>query len=69
MTSIRVLLSHVGREGWHIRQADVDRAYLHGVSEEDVYLRVSKGVDDPSLEGKCLKLQRTLYGLKQAGAV
>ena len=69
MTSIRVLLSHAAREGWHIHQADVDRAYLHGVLEEDVYLRVPKGVDDPSLEGKCLKLKRTLYGLKQAGAV
>ncbi|KAM0790200.1 hypothetical protein ACM66B_005516 [Microbotryomycetes sp. NB124-2] len=45
--------------------ADVDKAYLHGVLDKDLYLHIPQGVH--GLQGKVLKLQRSLYGLKQAG--
>ncbi|GAA6025248.1 hypothetical protein JCM10207_006239 [Rhodosporidiobolus poonsookiae] len=68
-TSIRVLLSPPARHRLHVHQADVDKAYLHGSLDEERYMRVPEGIDDPSLAGKVLKLDRALYGLKQAGRV
>ncbi|GAA5827655.1 hypothetical protein JCM3770_001053, partial [Rhodotorula araucariae] len=68
-TSIRVLLALAARGKMHIHQADVDKAYLHGELDEDLYMRIPEGIDDPTLAGKVLKLDRALYGLKQAGRV
>ncbi|GAA5857408.1 hypothetical protein JCM9279_001791 [Rhodotorula babjevae] len=68
-TSIRVLLALAARNSSLIHQADVDKAYLHGALDEELYMRVPEGVDDASLAGKVLKLDRALYGLKQAGRV
>ncbi|KAM0792124.1 hypothetical protein ACM66B_004826 [Microbotryomycetes sp. NB124-2] len=62
--SIRLLIALAAAQGWPIIQADVDKAYLHGDLDEDLYLRIPQGVH--GLQGKVLKLQRSLYGLKQA---
>ncbi|SGZ03791.1 BQ5605_C032g11021 [Microbotryum silenes-dioicae] len=66
-TSIRTLIAHSASKGHHIIQADVDKAYLHGVLEEEIYMRVPTGIE--GYEGKCLRLHRSIYGLKQAGRV
>ena len=68
-TSIRVLLALAARHRLHVHQADVDKAYLHGALEEELYMRVPEGIDDSEYAGKVLKLDRALYGLKQAGRV
>ncbi|GAA5831499.1 hypothetical protein JCM3770_005533, partial [Rhodotorula araucariae] len=68
-TSIRVLLALAARGKMHIHQADIDKAYLHGELDEELYMRIPEGIDDPALAGKVLKLDRALYGLKQAGRV
>ncbi|GAA5824654.1 hypothetical protein JCM3770_003672, partial [Rhodotorula araucariae] len=68
-TSIRVLLALAARGKMHIHQADVDKAYLHGKLDKELYMRIPEGIDDPALAGKVLKLDRALYGLKQAGRV
>ncbi|GAA6056493.1 hypothetical protein JCM3770_007029 [Rhodotorula araucariae] len=68
-TSIRVLLALAARGKMHVHQADVDKAYLHGELDEELYMRIPEGIDDPALAGKVLKLDRALYGLKQAGRV
>ncbi|SCV73074.1 BQ2448_7003 [Microbotryum intermedium] len=54
-------------KGHHIIQADVDKAYLHGILEEEIYTRVPPGIE--GYDGKCLRLHRSIYGLKQAGRV
>ncbi|GAA5826467.1 hypothetical protein JCM3770_003626 [Rhodotorula araucariae] len=68
-TSIRVLLALAAHGKMHIHQADVDKAYLHGELDEELYMRIPEGIDDPALAGKVLKLDGALYGLKQAGCV
>ncbi|GAA5863711.1 hypothetical protein JCM3774_001222 [Rhodotorula dairenensis] len=38
-------------------------------SKEDLYMRVPEGIDGSEYAGKVLKLDRALYGLRQAGGV
>ncbi|SGY49801.1 BQ5605_C001g00820 [Microbotryum silenes-dioicae] len=66
-TSIRALVVHAASRGHHIIQANVDKAYLHGVLEEEIYMRIPTGIE--GYDGKCLRLHRSIYGLKQAGRV
>ncbi|GEM08938.1 gag-Pol polyprotein [Rhodotorula toruloides] len=66
-TSIRVLLALAARQKMLIHQADVDKAYLHGSLDEELYMRIPKGIDSGEYSGKVLKVDRALYGLKQAG--
>ncbi|KAG8489201.1 hypothetical protein CXB51_017237 [Gossypium anomalum] len=45
---------------------DVKTAFLNGKPEEDVYMTQPEGFVDPKDAGKICKLQRSIYGLKQA---
>ncbi|GAA5916860.1 uncharacterized protein JCM6883_001770, partial [Sporobolomyces salmoneus] len=66
-TSIRVLLALAAQHNLKLQQAGVDKAYLYGKLEEKLYMRVSDGINAGEYVGKVLKLERSLYGLKQAG--
>ncbi|SDA00183.1 BZ3501_MvSof-1269-A2-R1_Chr2-2g04470 [Microbotryum saponariae] len=66
-TSICALVAHAASRGHRIIQANVDKAYLHGVLEEEIYMRVPTGIK--GYDGKCLRLHRSIYGLEQAGRV
>ncbi|CDR39882.1 hypothetical protein NBRC10512_000405 [Rhodotorula toruloides] len=68
-TSIRVLLALSARHKMLIHQADIDKAYLHGSLDKELYMRIPEGIDGGEYSGKVLKLDRALYGLKQAGRV
>src|SRR4051812_26201069 len=45
---------------------DVKTAFLNGNIEEELYMVQSEGFIDPKNTGKVYKLQRSIYGLKQA---
>ena len=59
------LLSAIACEGdLDLCHFDVDQAFVQSGLEEDVLLRLPKGWND--LSGKVVRLNKSLYGLKQA---
>ena len=66
MESIRMLLAVAAREGWLVHHMDVKSAFLNGELKEEVYVRQPPGFVAAGHEGKVLKLEKALYGLRQA---
>ncbi|KAK8613675.1 hypothetical protein V6N13_101432 [Hibiscus sabdariffa] len=64
--SIRILLAVAAFHDYEIWQMDVKTAFLNGKLEEDVYMTQPEGFVTPEDAGKVCKLQRSIYGLKQA---
>ncbi|KAK1646409.1 hypothetical protein QYE76_064214 [Lolium multiflorum] len=62
--TIRLVPSLAVSRNWHLRQLDVKNAFLHGVLEEEVYMRQPRGYEEKL--GYICKLDKALYGLKQA---
>jgi len=62
--SIRVILAIAAARKLILRQFDIKTAFLYGDLEEDIYMKQTKGYEDGT-QLVC-KLQRSLYGLKQA---
>ena len=66
LKSIRILLAIAAHFDYEIWQMDVKTAFLNGNNEEELYMVQPEGFTDPKDAGKVCKLQRSIYGLKQA---
>jgi hypothetical protein len=66
LISIRIILAIAAYFDYEIWQMDVKIAFLNGNLDEDVYMIQLEGFVDPTNAGKVCKLQKSIYGLKQA---
>ncbi|GJX89244.1 retrotransposon protein, putative, ty1-copia subclass [Tanacetum coccineum] len=64
--AIRILLAIAAFYDYEIWQMDVKTAFLNGHLREDVYIVQPDGFMDLKHPNKLCKLQRSIYGLKQA---
>jgi hypothetical protein len=67
LDSLRLLVSFAAQNGLMICSLDVTGAFLHATLKEDVWIRFGNDLPIPDLRGKTAKLNKSLYGLKQAG--
>ena len=66
LKSIRILLAVATKLDYEIWQMDVKTVFLNGNLEKDIYMRQSKRFITKGQEHMVCKLQRFIYGLKQA---
>jgi histone deacetylase 1/2 len=66
IATIRTVLSIYVSQGWSLWQLDDKNAFLHGVLEEEVYIRQPLGFENPHTLHYVCKLDKAFYGLKQA---
>ena len=65
--TLRTVLAYAAVNNLKLRQFDVKGAYLHGYLNETIYMNQPPGFEDDT--GRACLLERSLYGLKQAGNV
>jgi hypothetical protein len=53
-------------KNFEIEKMDFQCAFLNGIPDEDIFIKVPDGVDIEVPPGHSLKLQKSLYGLKQS---
>ncbi|KAL0368450.1 UNVERIFIED_CONTAM: Retrovirus-related Pol polyprotein from transposon TNT 1-94 [Sesamum calycinum] len=72
-TTFRYLISLAVKEGLDLHLLDVVTAYLYGSLDNDIYMKLPEGFHLPeaynsnSREHYSIKLNKSLYGLKQSG--
>ncbi|KAI3762660.1 hypothetical protein L1987_53100 [Smallanthus sonchifolius] len=64
--SIKILLAIAAYHDYLIWQMDVKTAFLNGHLSEDVYMVQPDGFVDPKYPSRVCKLNKSIYGLKQA---
>jgi hypothetical protein len=65
--TMRMMMAIAAHEDLELRQFDVRKAFLNAWLKEEVYLRVSAGLEGKlGKGGKVPRLRRVIYGLRQA---
>ncbi|GKF23840.1 retrovirus-related pol polyprotein from transposon TNT 1-94, partial [Tanacetum coccineum] len=65
LATVRVLIAIATAKQWPLHQLDINNAFLHGYIDEEIYMLPPEGYTKAS-PGQVCKLNRSLYGLKQA---
>jgi len=72
-TTFRYLISLVAQEGLNLHLMDVVTTHLYGSPGNDIYMKLLEGFNLPnkanSKEDYSIKLNKSLYGLKQSGCM
>lgn len=69
-TTFRFLVAFATHQSLTMKMMDVVTAYLYGHLDEEIYMKVPDGLageDISSFRIPCVRVTRSLYGLKQAG--
>ncbi|RZC24049.1 Beta-carotene isomerase D27, chloroplastic isoform D [Glycine soja] len=66
LVTIRIVLTLAVRQGWPIRQLDVNNAFLQGTLKEEVFMIQPPGFVNKNFPDHVCRLKKALYGLKQA---
>ncbi|MBW0555708.1 hypothetical protein O181_095423 [Austropuccinia psidii MF-1] len=66
LSTLRFLLGYCANHNFDLHQMDVKTAFLHGDLDKDLVIRLLEGYDNPHSKSICLKLKKSLYGLKQS---
>ena len=68
--SFRTLLSLAARRGWRVMHADIKNAFCNAeIDVKELYINMPDGIDmtdDNPGKDRCLRLNKALYGLRQA---
>ncbi|XP_022570911.2 uncharacterized protein LOC106407057 [Brassica napus] len=64
--TVRFIIALAASKGWEIHHLDVKTAFLHGELKEEVYVKQPEGFEVEGEEYKVYKLNKALYGLRQA---
>ncbi|MBW0502460.1 hypothetical protein O181_042175 [Austropuccinia psidii MF-1] len=64
MATLRLILSVGLTHAWQIHHMDAKTAFLNSTLTKNLYLRPPAGL--PLSEGKCYRLKKSIYGLKQS---
>ena len=64
-SSVNLLIAIAVKNDWELRQLDVKEAFLQAGLDFNVFMKLPDGCGDKS--GKVVKLNKSAYGLKQAG--
>ena len=67
-STIRIILAIAALEDLEICSIDISNAFLNGILEEEIYMQQPEGFEVGS-PGDVCKLDKSIYGLKQAGRV
>ena len=71
LEAFRTILHIAATLDWDLKQFDIKTAFLHGVlpDDETMYMRQPPGFEAPGKEEWVMKLQKSIYGMKQAGRI
>lgn len=64
--TLRLILSLAISQKWSLRQLDINNAFLQGRLHENVYMSQPPSFFNPSLPHHVCKLNKAIYGLRQA---
>nr|GFA47434.1 retrovirus-related Pol polyprotein from transposon TNT 1-94 [Tanacetum cinerariifolium] len=64
--AIRLFLAYASFMGFTVYQMDVKSAFLYGNIDEEVYVMQPPGFQDPEFPTRVYKVEKAMYGLRQA---